>query len=174
MMEFCGQRPLGILPHRCGPALRKRHSRFVSPCPDCIADRFELPFAWTAAVQPLPHRRVQPLTIDPDRSVTRGCDAFFSCRGLRRNIMKPSQNGGGGESSRASIPDRSGRSGKADAGRCTPGPAGIPRNRRMAAGMTKCARRKNPALHRRCLTLIALLPAEATMPDWVNCQQGVT
>ena len=46
-------------------------------------------------------------------------------------------------------------------------------NQREAV-MTKCGRRKIPALHSRYLTLIALLPSEATMPDWVNCQQGVT
>jgi len=30
------------------------------------------------------------------------------------------------------------------------------------------------ALHPENLALTARNPAEATMPDWVNCQQGVT
>ncbi len=38
----------------------------------------------------------------------------------------------------------------------------------------KFGRRKFPALHTRKLTLIALFPAEVTMPDWVNNEQGVT
>ncbi len=38
----------------------------------------------------------------------------------------------------------------------------------------KFGRRKFPALHTRNLTLIALFPAEVTMPDWVNNEQGVT
>ncbi|MFT6461388.1 MAG: hypothetical protein ACJA0Y_000884 [Maricaulis maris] len=38
----------------------------------------------------------------------------------------------------------------------------------------KFSRRKFPALHTRKLTLIAIFPAEVTMPDWVNNEQGVT
>jgi hypothetical protein len=36
------------------------------------------------------------------------------------------------------------------------------------------APRKFPALHTGKLALIALFPAEVTMPDWVNNEQGVT
>jgi hypothetical protein len=44
----------------------------------------------------------------------------------------------------------------------------------MSPSPTMCTAQKIPALHSAYVTLIALLPAEATMPDWVNCQQGVT
>ncbi len=36
------------------------------------------------------------------------------------------------------------------------------------------SRCKFPALHTQKLTLIAIFPAEVTMPDWVNNEQGVT